>query len=95
MDFTTIIRDSEKRLNKLKILINFFDQSQIIAIHVRTKVIHDIFFSNKTLDTSKLELFHLQYTDSLLDLLVKLKKHIDKLDWYEISCNENISITTS
>lgn len=78
MDFTTIIRDSEKRLNKLKILINFFDQSQIIAIHVRTKVIHDIFFSNKTLDTSKLELFHLQYTDSLLDLLVKLKKNIEQ-----------------
>ena len=78
MEFTAIIKDSEKRLNKLKILTNFFDQSQVIAISVRTRVIHDMFASNKALDVNKLELFHLQYTDSLLDLLIKLKKNIEQ-----------------
>lgn len=78
MEFTAIIKDSEKRLNKLKILTNFFDQSQVIAISVRTRVIHDMFSVNKALDINKLELFHLQYTDSLLDLLIKLKKSIEQ-----------------
>ncbi len=78
MEFKAIIKDSEKRLNKLKIITNFFDQSLVIAISVRTKVIHDLFTINKTLDINKLELFHLQYTDSLLDLLVKLKKSIEQ-----------------
>jgi hypothetical protein len=78
LEFKAIIKDSEKRLNKLKIITNFFDQSLVIAISVRTKVIHDLFTINKTLDINKLELFHLQYTDSLLDLLVKLKKSIEQ-----------------
>lgn len=78
MEFTAIIKDSEKRLNKLKIITNFFDQSQVIAISVRTRVIHDLFTINKALDINKLELFHLQYTDSLLDLLIKLKKSLEQ-----------------
>ena len=78
MEVTAIIKDSEKRLNKLKVLTNFFDQSQVIAISVRTRVIHDMFANNKDLDINKLELFHLQFTDSLLDLLIKLKKNIEQ-----------------
>jgi hypothetical protein len=78
LEFTAIIKDSEKRLNKLKILTNFFDQSQVIAISVRTRVIHDMFAVNKALDLNKLELFHLQFTDTLLDLLIKLKKSIEQ-----------------
>jgi len=78
LEFAAIIKDSEKRLNKLKILTNFFDQSQVMAISVRTRVIHDMFAANKELDINKLELFHLQYTDSLLDLLTKLKKNIEQ-----------------
>lgn len=78
MEFTAIIKDSEKRLNKLKILTNFFDQSQVIAISVRTRVIHDMFAVNKALDINKLELFHLQFTDTLLDLLIKLKKSLEQ-----------------
>ena len=74
MEVTAIIKDSEKRLNKLKVLTNFFDQSQVIAISVRTRVIHDMFANNKDLDINKLEVFHLQFTDSHLDLLIKLKK---------------------
>jgi hypothetical protein len=86
LEFSQIIKDSEKRLNKLKILNNFFNHSQIMAVFVRTKVINDVFSINKTLDTNKLELFHLQYTDSLLDLLLKLKKKLEQN--YLLAMNE-------
>lgn len=78
MEAKELIIQSEKRLNKLKILTNFFNQAKVIAILVRTRVIHDVFSSNRTLDANKLELFHLQYTDSLLELLLKLKKNIEQ-----------------
>uniref|UniRef100_UPI004049B743 hypothetical protein n=1 Tax=Flavobacterium sp. TaxID=239 RepID=UPI004049B743 len=91
MEFTAIIKDSEKRLSKLKVLTNFFNQSQIVAISVRTKVIHDLFALNKSLDINKLELFHLQFTDSLLDLLVKLKKNVEQK---YLQINNEIQINT-
>jgi hypothetical protein len=91
LEITAIIKDSEKRLNKLKVLTNFFDQSQVIAISVRTRVIHDMFASNKSLDANKLELFHLQYTDSLLDLLIKLKKNVEQ---NYVLINNEIQINT-
>lgn len=74
MKENALIKDSEKRINKLKVLHHFFDHQLVVAISVRTRVIHDIFASNTALDSNKLELFHLQYTDSLLDVLKKLKK---------------------
>ena len=64
MEFTAIIKDSEKRLNKLKILTNFFDQSQVIAISVRTRVIHDMFEVNKA---EEIFLFAYQYTKDYLN----------------------------
>lgn len=78
MEFEEIINNSEGRLNKLKIFSNFFDNSLVISIAVRTRVVHDIFASNKSLDINKLELFHLQYTDTLIDLLTKLKKNLEQ-----------------
>jgi hypothetical protein len=78
LEIPEIIKDSTKRLNKLKILSNFFNHAAIISISVKTKVIHELFLSNKSLDINKLELFHLQYTDSLLDLMFKLKKKIEQ-----------------
>ncbi len=57
-----------------------------MALFVRTKVINDMFSINKTLDANKLELFHLQYTDSLLDLLLKLKRKLEQN--YLLSINE-------
>lgn len=91
MEFEEIINNSEGRLNKLKILSNFFDNSLVISIAVRTRVIHDIFASNQLLDSNKLELFHLQYTDTLIDLLTKLKKNLEQK--YTIIINE-IQINT-
>ena len=91
MEFEEIINNSEGRLNKLKIFSNFFDNSLVISIAVRTRVVHDIFASNKSLDINKLELFHLQYTDTLIDLLTKLKKNLEQK--YTIIVNE-IQINT-
>jgi hypothetical protein len=93
LEYTAITKDSEKRLNKLKIVTNFFNQNHLITISVKTKVIHDLFSINKALDTNKLELFHLQYTDSLLELLKKIKKQNEQkhlLINQEILINQDI-----
>ncbi|WP_312078268.1 hypothetical protein [Chryseobacterium sp.] len=65
---------SKRRLTRLKLLSNFFENVDIIAIYIKTDIIHHLFEENKTLDYNKLELFHLQYTDSLIELLTKIKK---------------------
>ncbi|MBB4807909.1 hypothetical protein HNP38_003225 [Chryseobacterium defluvii] len=65
---------SKRRLTKLKLLSNFFENVDIISIYIKKDIIHKLFEDNKTLDYNKLELFHLQYTDSLIELLTKLKK---------------------
>ncbi|WP_131329499.1 hypothetical protein [Chryseobacterium piperi] len=65
---------SKRRLTRLKLLSNFFENVDIISIYIKTDIIHNLFNENKTLDYQKLELFHLQYTDSLIELLTKIKK---------------------
>ncbi|ASK31965.1 hypothetical protein CEY12_18480 [Chryseobacterium sp. T16E-39] len=69
-----IMSQSKRRLTKLKLLANFFENVDIISIYIKTDIIHNLFNENKTLDFQKLELFHLQYTDSLIELLTKIKK---------------------
>lgn len=70
-----ILNDSKRRIQKLKIFENFFKQPDLLSIVVRTEIIHSFFEKNKeNIDLNKLELFHLQYTDSLSDLLKKIKK---------------------
>jgi hypothetical protein len=69
-----IMSQSKRRLTKLKLLSNFFENVDIISIYIKTDIIHNLFNENKALDYSKLELFHLQYTDSLIELLTKIKK---------------------
>jgi len=70
----SIMSQSKRRLTKLKLLSNFFENVDIISIYIKTDIIHKLFEENKTLDYNKLELFHLQYTDSLIELLTKIKK---------------------
>ena len=72
--YTQIIEDSAKRLRTVKTLSNFFNHKDLFAVYIRTKVIHNLFESNKNLDANKLELFHVQYTSSLIELFSKLKK---------------------
>lgn len=69
-----IINDSKKKLLTLELLSNFFNHKDLIGALLKTKIIHQLFESNKQLDINKLELFHLQYTKSLIDLAQKLKK---------------------
>ena len=69
-----IINDSKKKLLTLELLSNFFNHKDLIGAFLKTKIIHQLFEKNKNLDINKLELFHLQYTKSLIELFQKLKK---------------------
>ena len=69
-----IMSQSRRRLTRLKLLSNFFENIDVISVYIKTDIIHKLFEENKTLDYNKLELFHLQYTDSLIELLTKIKK---------------------
>jgi hypothetical protein len=72
--FVQIIKDSDRKLVVLKLLSNFFNHPNLIGVQIRTKIIHNLFENNRSLDVNKLELFHIQYTNSLVDLFQKLKK---------------------
>jgi len=72
--YAQVIKDSAKKLLVLKTLSNFFNHQDLFAVYIRTKVIHNLFVANKNLDIHKLELFHIQYTSSLIELFQKLKK---------------------
>ena len=69
-----IISESAKRLRDVKVLKNFFNHQDLFGVYIRTKVIHNLFAANKNLDIHKLDLFHVQYTSSLIELFQKLKK---------------------
>lgn len=72
--YVQIIKDSSRKLVVLKLLSNFFNHKDFVGVLIRTKVIHSLFQKNQTLDINKLELFHIQYTNSLIDLFQKIKK---------------------
>ena len=72
--YVQIIKDSNRKLVVLKLLSNFFNHKDFVGVLVRTKVIHSLFQKNQTLDINKLELFHIQFTNSLIDLFQKIKK---------------------
>ena len=72
--FVQIIKDSDKRLVVLQVLANFFNHKDLIGVVIKTKIIHNLFKKNRSLDCNKLELFHLQFTDSIIELFRKLKK---------------------
>lgn len=69
-----IIKESSKRLVAVKTLSNFFNHPDLFAVYIRTQVIHNLFESNRALDVHKLELFHVQFTTTLIELFQKLKK---------------------
>ncbi len=69
-----ILSNSLKVISKLQLLSTFFEEEIIFKIYIRTQVIHKMFESNPELDINKLDLFHLQFTESVLELLRKIKK---------------------
>ena len=62
-------------LSKLQLLSAFFGEDVIYKIYLRSQVIHKLFENNPDLDINKLDLFHLQFTASLVELLRKIKKN--------------------
>ena len=72
--YVQIIKDSNRKLVILELLSNFFNHKDLLGALIKTKIIHTLFQSNRTLDINKLELFHIQFTNSLIDLFQKLKK---------------------
>jgi hypothetical protein len=70
-----ILNQSNRMLSKLQLLSVFFGDDIIYKIYLRSQVIHKLFETNADLDINKLDLFHLQFTQSLIDLLRKIKKN--------------------
>ncbi len=62
-----ILKNSNSKLSELNIMSNFFRTLDLSSVLINTGFIISYFESNiEREDLSKLELFNLQYTDSLL-----------------------------
>lgn len=88
-----IIKKSSAEINRLQLLSVFFDDEVIYKIYLRSQVIHQLFANNEELEIEKLDLFHLQFTDSVIELLRKIKKSNEKnvsLIYDEIDLNEEL-----
>ncbi len=89
-----ILNQSNKVIDKLQMLSAFFDDDEVVyKIYLRTQVIHKLFENNVELDAGKLELFHLQYTTTVLDLLKRIKKNNEtnvSLVYDEIQLNDDL-----
>ena len=73
-----ILSDSVTIISRLQLLSVFFEADIIFRIFIRSQVVHKLFEHNPELDINKLELFHLQYTESIVALLKKIKKTNEK-----------------
>jgi len=69
-----ILQKGRRRIQKLKLLGNFFVVPDLVNINIKTEIIQNLFETNSSLDANKLELFHMQYSDTLIALLEKIKK---------------------
>lgn len=88
-----ILKKSSAEINRLQLLSVFFDDEVIYKIYLRSQVIHQLFANNEELEIEKLDLFHLQFTDSVIELLRKIKKSNEKnvsLIYDEIDLNEEL-----
>jgi len=73
-----IINESNRILSKLHLLAAFFGDDIIYKVYLRSQVIHQLFENNAELDINKLDLFHLQFTTTVIELLKKIKKSNEK-----------------
>lgn len=74
-----ILEESNKIIQKLSDLTIFFEDRMIMNIYLQTQVIHKLFEDNPDIDINKLELFHLQFTSTLIELLEKIKKRNERI----------------
>ncbi|PSL47334.1 hypothetical protein CLV51_102180 [Chitinophaga niastensis] len=90
---SSILSDSNKTISKLQLLSAFFEEEIIYKIYLRSQVIHKLFETNPELDINKLELFHLQFTATAIELLKKIKSSNEKnvsLLFDEIQLNNDL-----
>lgn len=73
-----ILNESNRILSKLQLLAAFFTDDIIYKVYLRSQVIHQLFENNAELDINKLDLFHLQFTSTVIELLKKIKKSNEK-----------------
>jgi hypothetical protein len=88
-----ILNDSVGILSKLQLLSAFFEDETVFKIYVKTQVIHQLFESSRDLDVNKLELFHVQFTDTAIALLRKIKHANEQnvnLLYEEIGANRSV-----
>lgn len=88
-----ILKTSRAEISRLQLLSAFFEEEAVYKIYLRSQVIHQLFEQNEELDIDKLELFHIQFTDSLIELLRKIKKSNEKnvvLIYDEIQLNKEL-----
>lgn len=76
---TEIVEASDKIIDRLYDLIVFFEDQTIMKIYLQSKVIHKLFEDNTDMDISKLELYHVQFTSTLIDLLDKIKRRNERI----------------
>jgi hypothetical protein len=69
-----ILNESSGIISKLQLLSAFFEDEVIYKIYVRSQVIHQLFMTNTDLDINRLSLFHLQFTETVIGLLRKVKQ---------------------
>lgn len=80
-----ILEESNKIIQYLSDLSSFFEDRTIMKIYLQTQVIHKLFEDNPDIDINKLELFHLQFTSTLIELLEKIKKRNERI----VNMNKN------
>ena len=88
-----VLEESKKIINRLQLLSVFFQEEVVYKIYLRSQVIHQLFEQNTELSIDKLELFHLQFTSSVIELLKKIKKNNEKnvtLIYDEIELNKEV-----
>ena len=88
-----ILSVSRTEISRLQLLSVFFEEETLYKIYLRSQVIHQMFENNPDLDIDKLEIFHIQFTASLIELLRKIKKSNEKnvsLIYDEITLNKDL-----
>lgn len=77
--------DSTKKINNLIPYINYFNNAVLNGILSKTSIIHQIFEMNRHMKFTKLDQFHMYYTDHLIQVLKKYKTTVEqKLSLYNI-----------
>lgn len=74
-----ILEESNKTIQYLSDLSSFFEDRTIMKIYLQTQIIHKLFEDNPDIDINKLELFHLQFTSTLIELLEKIRKRNERI----------------